>query len=128
MRDVYVQKIGDQNLVFGWASIAADRDGELLVDKDGDFITPDDLEGAVYEYVLEFRTANEMHQSVTKGHLVESLAMTPEKEQAMGLPPGSIPYGWWVGFKVDPDTFAKVKSGELRMFSIEGHADRVAHT
>lgn len=115
----------DRNLVFGWASVAATVDGELLIDKQGDVIPPEELETAAYEYVLEFREADEMHQRIAKGALVESLVATPEKVAAMGLPPGSLPVGWWVGFKMDPATFQAVKAGKYPMFSIEGTAERV---
>ena len=115
----------DRNLVFGWASVAATVDGQTLIDKQGDIIPPAELEAAAYDYVLEFREADEMHSRVTKGHLVESLVTTPEKLTAMGLPAGSLPVGWWVGFKMDPASFAAVKAGKYPMFSIEGTAERV---
>jgi hypothetical protein len=44
----------------------------------------------------------------------------------MGLPADSAPTGWWVGFKLDAETFRKVQDGRLSMFSIEGTAERVA--
>ena len=75
--------------------------------------------------MLKWREADEMHTQITKGHVVESLVVTPEKLEALGLPAGSLQTGWWVGFKVDPVTFAKVQSGEFQMFSIEGTAQRV---
>lgn len=115
----------ERQLVFGWASVAVAKAGDPLVDKQGDMIEPDVLEDAAYEFVLNFREADEMHQQVTKGHLVESLAVTPDKLEAMGLAPDALPLGWWLGFKVDADTFAKVKSGHYKMFSIEGTAERV---
>ena len=111
--------------MFGWASVAATVDGQTLIDKQGDIIPPDELEAAAYDYVLEFREADEMHRQVAKGHLVESLVVTPEKLDAMGLRRGSLPTGWWVGFKMDPETFRAVKSGKYPMFSIEGTAERV---
>lgn len=115
-----------RQLVFGWASIAITKDGETLIDKQGDIIPTAELEDAAYEYVLEFREADEMHSQITKGHLVESVVFTPDKITAMGLPVGLVPTGWWVGFKVDADTFRKVQDGTLSMFSIEGVAEREA--
>jgi len=113
----------DQNLVFGWASVAI-KDGTQIEDRQGDLIDADELEKAAYEFVLDFREADEMHDQVTKGHLVESFVTTPDKLQALGLPEGSLPVGWWVGFQLDPDAFQKVKAGQYRMFSIEGMAVR----
>jgi hypothetical protein len=124
--DAQIRKLdAAQNLVFGWASVAVTVDGEQLIDKQGDIIPPDELEQAAYEFVLKWREADEMHTQVTKGHVIESLVVTPEKLDALGLPAKSLPTGWWVGFKVDPATFAKVAAGDYAMFSIEGQAQRV---
>jgi len=117
----------DRRLVFGWASIAKRTDGTQIEDWQGDMIDPDDLEEAVYEYVLDFRDAGEEHVPSLrkKGKLVESVVFTKEKMKAMGIPEGFVPEGWWIGFKVfDDETWAKVKSGEYSMFSIEGKGIR----
>ena len=46
--------------------------------------------------------------------------------QVMGIPAGTLPIGWWIGFKVtDEDVWKKVKDGTYPMFSIEGEAERV---
>ena len=46
--------------------------------------------------------------------------------QAMGIPAGTLPVGWWIGFKItDKDVWEKVKNGTYQMFSIEGEAERV---
>ena len=115
----------DQRLVFGYASVAKVNDGSDLVDLQGDQIAPDDLEKAAYDFVLEARIANEMHQGEPVGQLVESVVITPEKLAAMGLRagPGAPAVGLWLGFKLTPDAFAKVKRGDYTMFSIEGTAD-----
>lgn len=108
--------VADQNLVFGWASIV-EKDGETVVDKQNEIILAADLEKAVYEYVLFKRVGGEMHESHA-GPLVESLMLTAEKREAMGI--GDGPLGWWVGYKVAPEIFAKVKDGTYKMFSIGG--------
>jgi hypothetical protein len=114
-----------RQLVFGWASVAVNKDGSPLVDRQGDIISMDDLEDAAYVFVLKFREANQRHQNGVDGVLVESLAVTPEKLEKMGLAPNALPAGWWVGFYIeDPAVFAKVESGEYAMFSIEGSATR----
>ena len=57
--------------------------------------------------------------------LVESMVFTKEKQNALGIAEGTIPEGWWIGFKVtDPDVWDKVKDGTYSMFSIEGEAIR----
>lgn len=118
----------DKRLVFGWASISFTADGEQLEDLQHDLINPEDLEEAVYEYVLNFRDTGEEHRPHLrkKGKLVESCVFTAEKQRAMGLPEGILPVGWWIGFKIEDDeAWEKVKNGTYRMFSIEGKAQRV---
>lgn len=60
-----------------------------------------------------------------KGKLVESCVFTAEKQKAMGIPEGTLPIGWWIGFKIEDDAaWARVKNGTYKMFSIEGKANR----
>lgn len=118
----------DKRLVFGWASISITVDGEQLEDRQKDMIDPEDLEEAAYEYVLNFRDTGEEHISSMrkKGKLVESCVFTAEKQKAIGIPEGTLPIGWWIGFKIEDDAaWEKVKNGTYRMFSIEGKANRV---
>ena len=117
----------DKRLVFGWASISITVDGEQLEDRQKDMIDPEDLEEAAYEYVLNFRDTGEEHISTMrkKGKLVESCVFTAEKQKAIGIPEGTLPIGWWIGFKIEDDAaWEKVKNGTYRMFSIEGKANR----
>jgi 2'-5' RNA ligase/predicted ABC-type ATPase len=117
----------DKRLVFGWASISITADGEQLEDRQQDMIDPEDLEESVYEYVLNFRDTGEEHIPTMrkKGKLVESCVFTVEKQKAMGIPEGTLPVGWWIGFKIEDDAaWERVKNGTYRMFSIEGKALR----
>lgn len=117
----------DKRLVFGWASISITVHGEQLEDRQKDIIDPEDLEEAAYEYVLNFRDTGEEHISTMrkKGKLVESCVFTAEKQKAMGIPEGTLPIGWWIGFKIEDDAaWARVKNGTYKMFSIEGKANR----
>ena len=116
----------DQNLVFGWAYIAEDAAGKTAYDHSDEFSTGPELEKMQYEYVLQKRVGGEMHEHKV-GELVESVVTTKEKQRAMGLPEGALPVGVWVGFKVHPDVFAKVKDGTYRAFSIGGRARKVVH-
>ena len=46
--------------------------------------------------------------------------------RVMGIPAGTLPVGWWIGFKVtDKEVWEKVKDGTYNMLSIEGEAERV---
>ena len=116
----------DKRLAFGWASVANFEDGSTLVDSADDVIDIDVLEKAAYKFVRLHRSGGEMHERVAVAELVESIVFTKEKAAALGIPEGTLPEGWWVGFFVtDGDVWAKVKSGEYAMFSIEGVAQRV---
>ena len=128
MPDFKILKSKDKRLVFGWASVSITANGELLQDLQNDSIAPDDLETAAYEYVLQFRDGGEEHQPNLrrKAKLVESCVFTEEKQEALGIPPGILPVGWWIGFYVeDDDAWEKIKNGTYQMFSIEGTATRI---
>jgi hypothetical protein len=115
----------DRRLVFGWASVAVRVSGEIIEDLQNDIVEIDVLEKAAYEYVLDFGTAGEMHERGGVGRLVESVVFTKEKAQALGIPEGNLPLGWWVGFYIDDDeVWQKIKDGTYSMFSIEGTATR----
>lgn len=115
----------DKRLAFGWANISIDETGEQLVDWQEDMIDPEELENAAYEFVKLYREGGEMHERGDCAILIESVVFTEEKMRAMGIPEGTLPIGWWIGFYVtDDDVWEKVKSGEYPMFSIEGEAER----
>ena len=123
-----IEKSSDEKmLAFGWASVAVRVDGEQIVDWDGELIDPEELEHAAYEFVELYREGGEMHERGGAAVLVESVVFTKEKRRAMGIPEGTLPDGWWIGFKVlDGAVWEKVKDGTYPMFSIEGAAERVA--
>ena len=67
-----------------------------------------------------------MHERGGAAVLIESVVFTEEKMQAMGIPAGLLPVGWWIGFQVlEKGVWEKVKDGTYQMFSIEGEAERV---
>jgi len=116
----------DKMLAFGWASVSMRVDGELIEDWQKDIIEPEELENAAYDFVLLYREGGEMHERGGAAVLIESVVFTEEKMKAMGIPEGTLPIGWWIGFKVlDEDVWEKVKDGTYPMFSIEGEAERV---
>ena len=121
-----IMKSDDEKmLAFGWANVSMRVDGELIEDWQADIIEPEELENAAYEYVLLYREGGEMHERGGVAVLIESVVFTEEKMQAMGIPAGTLPVGWWIGFKVtDEDVWSKVKNGTYPMFSIEGTAIR----
>jgi hypothetical protein len=118
----------DKRLVYGWMYVTHDVNGEIVVDKSGDFVDViDELDEAVVDFVLHSRTGGADHDRtlddspVQASRLVESIVFTPEKVEALGLPVGSIPNGWWAGWKVDDDEVWKgVKTGKYKSFSVHG--------
>ena len=115
----------DKMLAFGWANIAVTSGGEQIEDYHEDLIDPEELEQAAYKFVELYREGGEMHERGGCAVLIESMVFTKEKQSALGIAEGTLPEGWWIGFKVtDTDVWDKVKSGEYSMFSIEGEAIR----
>ena len=127
-KEFAITKVADeQQIVLGWANVSMTEDGIPIEDYQHDMIEPEELERAAYEYVLKFRDTGEGHNPKLrkKGKLVESVVFTKEKLEVMGIPEGTIPLGWWIGFKIeDKSTWDKVKKGEYTMFSIEGTGER----
>lgn len=116
----------DEQLVFGWANIAKNADGSVPLDWQGDVTEIDVLEKAAYEYMRFYGQTGEMHKGKSFGRVVESMVFTKAKREALGIPEGTVPDGWFVGFHVpDKEVFQKVKSGAYKMFSIQGKAKRV---
>lgn len=118
----------DKELMFGWGSVAVDKDGAPVVDSQDDVLAFDvnSLEDAVYAYVEKSGQGRDMHEAVGTGQLVESFMVTPEKLEKMGLAKDALPIGWWVGYKVtDPEAWKAVKAGERLGFSIKGTGRRV---
>lgn len=123
--DVFKAK-SDEHLVFGWANISIDENGNVPLDWDGDITSPEVLEKAAYNFVLKHRTTGEMHQGESVGYMVESVMFTKQKMESMGIPEGVVPEGWWIGFYVpDDEVVAKIKSGDYKMFSIQGKAKKL---
>lgn len=116
----------DRGLVSGWANVSANADGSIPLDWQDDVIPPEVLEKAAINFMLDYRESGEMHRGDTKGVVVESIVLTKEKQECMGIPEGTVPQGWFITVKVlDPEVFAKVKDGTYKMFSIQGKLKRV---
>lgn len=118
----------DKKLVFGWASIIKDNYGKILLDRQDDFIdSEEELEKSAYSFVLNSRDGGEMHIRKGVSTLVESIVFTEEKQKALGIPTGTLPTGWWVGFRVNDDkVWEQVKKGHYIGFSVHGTGRREA--
>lgn len=112
----------DRQIVFGWAYVAVEKNGDRVVDHSGEFMDVSTLEDAAYLFNLHFRKSGEMHEGDDiVGELIESVVFTPEKLEKLGLAHDALPLGWWVGFYIDDENiFGKIKSGQYQAFSIQG--------
>lgn len=111
-----------QRMVYGWASVITDK-GVPVVDSQGDVIKAETLVKAATEFMLSARVAKDMHSGGKVGEFVHSLPLTKEIANALGVT--SDREGWIVACKVyDDAVWEKVKSGELKAFSIGGRAKR----
>jgi len=132
----------EKQLVFGWFSVVS-VGGHPITDTQGDVILEHTLESSAYEFVLTARKGGEMHETNNDGtvrgvgRLVESVVFTKEKQQAMAQSlkeqgiDAQLDLGcsaWWGGMKIDDaDTWNRVKTGELRAWSIGGRGKRAQY-
>lgn len=120
----------DKRQVFGWASVV-EKHGEPVFDLQGDYIPVEEMEKAAYSYVRKSRKAGDEHRRIGDephivGEMIESIAITPEKKQALGLPESS-PTGWWIGLQIeDEDLWRDIKAGKKTGFSVHGRGVRTA--
>lgn len=112
----------DQRMVWGWASVITEN-GVPVVDSQGDVIKSETLMKAATDFMLSTRVTKEMHMGGKVGEFIHSLPLTKDIADALGIK--SDKEGWIVACKVyDDAVWQKVKSGELKAFSIGGRAKR----
>lgn len=110
--------------VRGWASVAS-KDGAPVKDFQGDVIAMDELRKAAHRFVTEARVAKAMHKGEPVGDVVESVLIDDEFAKALGVQDPRR--GWWIGMEIhDPAVRKRVRSGELRAFSIGGKGRRTS--
>lgn len=119
-----VQKVDeDKRLVFGWANVSVDVGGNEVVDLQEDMIDPETLEAAAYKFAELYRDGGEMHERTGTAVMVESVVLTEEKQAAMGLAAGTLPVGWWIGFRVTDDD---VSAGYIFTWDMLGNGSYTA--
>lgn len=108
--------------VRGWASVAS-VNGVAIEDFQGDVVAMDDLRKAAHRFVTDARVAKAMHKGGAVGQVVESVLIDDEFAKALGV---SDPRrGWWIGMEIlDPNIRKRVRTGELKAFSIGGKGRR----
>lgn len=112
----------EQRMVYGWASVIT-KNGEPVVDIQGDVIKAEELVSATTEFMKSVRTAKQMHVGAKIGTVVHSLPLTNEIAKSLGIKTDNE--GWIVGMHVEDDAVWKaVKDGSLSAFSIGGSGVR----
>lgn len=119
-----VTKIDDeQRIVYGYASVVS-KDGQMVVDRQGDVITADEMEKAATRFMLGARNGLTMHKGEPTTTIVHSMPLTKQVMEAFGI--SSNKEGWLIAVKVhDDDTWDRMKKGEFTGFSIGGRARKV---
>lgn len=112
----------DMRIAWGWFSVI-EEGGVPVVDAQDDVIGETTLVKAVHEFVLDSRAGKLMHKGRRVADIVESVVFTRDVQNALGIDLGKV--GWFGAMKFrDDEVWAKVKSGELRAFSIGGVGQR----
>lgn len=117
----------EERIVYGWASVV-EVGGEPVIDHQDDVIDLQEITKAAHEFLDGERTGGVMHvmqdgKPVRVGKVVESIVFRPELQEALGVSLGKS--GWFIGYQVEHDgIWKKVKSGDLRAFSIGGKGRR----
>lgn len=118
----HVFKADSENrIIYGWASVIS-KNGEAVIDTQGDIIEASVLVKAVTEFMIDAREAHVMHEGQQHGIVVHSFPLVGDIAKSLGIE--SSREGWIVGLKVSPEIMKRVDSGELKAFSIGGSAIR----
>lgn len=111
----------DNRIIYGWASVIS-KNGEAVIDTQGDIIEAPVLVKAVTDFMMDAREAHVMHEGQNHGVVVHSFPLVGDIAKSLGIQCDRE--GWIVGLKVSPEIMKRVDSGELQAFSIGGAAVR----
>ena len=109
-------------LVYGWASVI-EENGSQVADYEGDVIDEDELVKAAHQFMTDYRNGKENHKGSPSFTIVESMVLTKDVQQALGIDLGKV--GWFIAGKIeDPEIRKKIKMGDYQSFSIGGRGER----
>lgn len=112
----------ESRMVYGWASVSTVK-GELVIDQQGDTLTPAEMAKMADRFMSSVRTAKAMHAGAGIGEVLHSLPLTNDLAKAFGVETDRE--GWLVGMKIHDDAvWARVKDGTLSELSIGGRAGK----
>ena len=120
---VEIAKVDDRlGIVFGYGVICEKRDatGQLapFVDVQGDFVDPRGMLEASADFMAGDRDSLVMHEGEPAGQVVFGFPLTSDIAAALGVSIEKT--GFIVGIRPRADVMDRVRSGELRAFSIGG--------
>lgn len=112
----------ERRIVYGWASVSTEK-GRPVIDKQGDYIPPDEMEKMATKYMLSEREGKVMHSGDRTSITVHSMPMTKEIAKSFGIKTDRE--GWMIAQKFYSDeAWEGFKSGKYKAFSIGGHGMR----
>ena len=113
----------ERRVAYGFFSVI-EEDGEPVIDEQGDVIKEGVLLDAVHEFAIDSRAGRIMHRGHRIADVVESIVLTKDVQEALGIDLGMV--GWFGAMKFrDDEAWERVKSGEFQAFSIGGSGVRV---
>ena len=105
------------NVLLGWA-VVSKRDGENLVDRQGDHIPEDALYNAVLKFSKGDQKVLRQHGGEPVGKVIYSMPLTSDVQKALGIQSNLT--GWAVGVEASPAVLELFDKGDLTGFSIGG--------
>lgn len=120
---VPIEKVDeDLRQVTGWASVAS-VGGKDVVDWQDDVINESELEKMAHGFMRHSRLGKVMHDGSPVATVIESMVFTKEKQRMLGIELDKV--GWLLTMQIESeDVWKRVKSGELKAFSIGGRGMR----
>jgi len=108
----------EQQVVYGFASVSA-YNGAEVTDLQDDVIDMAEVTKAAHDFMMNSRSGGNMHDRMDTGVIVESLLLDRVMKDMLGVTRPEE--GWLIGYKAtDSETWADVKAGRFRGFSIGG--------
>jgi len=118
----FVKLDAEKRIAYGWFSVV-EMGNNPVVDSQGDIIDEATLVDAVHRFMQESRAGKFMHNGPRRASVVESIVLTKNVQDALGIDLGMV--GWFGGMQFhDEELWAQVKSGGFNAFSIGGWGNR----
>jgi hypothetical protein len=123
---VRLLKAQESRVLYGVVYAPCQKGQKCQLDSQNDFVRPDSLRKAAWDFMAKSRTVGNQHRGPAKAEVVESFVAPMD----MAVDGEKITKGSWVlAVRVKDDTIWKaVQNGELNAFSIGGKGLRTPVT